>query len=156
MSFKNIRIKKRGGGTRLQRVKVLKSGKFKFVKNIKSRVSRRKTKSNPKKRRKTNLARRKKRGNRTRKFRVYLAPTVGAMVGLIEPFQRARHGDIMGAVDELGLAYVGYSPRSKRFSGSSLKRGLLPLLVGTGISIAASKIGLNRKLGQARVPLVRI
>ena len=28
--FKNIRLKKRGGGTRLQRVQVLKSGKFKF------------------------------------------------------------------------------------------------------------------------------
>jgi len=35
--FKNIRIKKRGGGTRMQRVKVLASGKFKFVKNLTSR-----------------------------------------------------------------------------------------------------------------------
>ncbi len=32
-SYKNIRIKKPGGGTRLQRVKVLASGKYKFVKN---------------------------------------------------------------------------------------------------------------------------
>ena len=30
---KTIRIKKAGGGTRLQRVQVLKSGKFKFIKN---------------------------------------------------------------------------------------------------------------------------
>lgn len=35
---KTIRIKKRGGGTRLQRVEVLKSGKFKFVKNIAKRA----------------------------------------------------------------------------------------------------------------------
>jgi len=33
MGFKVITIKKRGGGTRKQRVKVLRSGKFKFVKN---------------------------------------------------------------------------------------------------------------------------
>lgn len=33
-TFKNIRIKKRGGGTRLQRVQVLASGKYKFVKNL--------------------------------------------------------------------------------------------------------------------------
>jgi len=33
MVEKTIRIKKRGGGTRLQRVKVLASGKFKFIKN---------------------------------------------------------------------------------------------------------------------------
>ncbi len=30
-----IRIKKPGGGTRMQRVNVLKSGKFKFIKNVK-------------------------------------------------------------------------------------------------------------------------
>jgi len=39
VTFKNITIKKRGGGTRLQRVKVLASGKFKFVKNIKRKTS---------------------------------------------------------------------------------------------------------------------
>jgi len=47
MSFKIITIKKRGGGTRKQRVQVLASGKFKFVKNktrsitkrVKKRVS---------------------------------------------------------------------------------------------------------------------
>jgi len=36
--IKNIRIKKRGGGTRMQRVEVLKSGKFKFLKNIKTKA----------------------------------------------------------------------------------------------------------------------
>jgi len=43
MTEKVITIKKRGGGTRKQRVKVLASGKFKFIKN-------KKTKSTPKKR----------------------------------------------------------------------------------------------------------
>ncbi len=33
--FRNIRIKKPGGGTRIQRAQVLKSGRLKFVKNIK-------------------------------------------------------------------------------------------------------------------------
>jgi len=33
-TFKTITIKKRGGGTRKQRVQVLASGKYKFVKNI--------------------------------------------------------------------------------------------------------------------------
>ena len=33
-TYKTIRIKKRGGGTRLQRVQVLASGKYKFVKNL--------------------------------------------------------------------------------------------------------------------------
>ena len=33
MPIKTIRIRKAGGGTRLQKVEVLKSGKYKFVKN---------------------------------------------------------------------------------------------------------------------------
>jgi len=33
VKYKNIRIRKPGGGTRLQRVKVLANGKYKFVKN---------------------------------------------------------------------------------------------------------------------------
>lgn len=35
MPIKIIRIRKAGGGTRLQKVEVLKSGKYKFVKNNK-------------------------------------------------------------------------------------------------------------------------
>ncbi len=38
-TFKNIRIKMKNGKTRLQRVQVLASGKYKFVKNTKSRSS---------------------------------------------------------------------------------------------------------------------
>ncbi len=34
-----IRIKKPGGGTRMQRVNVLKSGKFKFIKNVKGKAT---------------------------------------------------------------------------------------------------------------------
>ena len=49
MAFKIITIKKRGGGTRKQRVQVLASGKFKFVKNkarsVTKRVSKRVSKT---------------------------------------------------------------------------------------------------------------
>lgn len=43
MTFKTITVKKRGGGTRRQKVKVLASGKYKFVKNS-STSSRKSTK----------------------------------------------------------------------------------------------------------------
>lgn len=39
MVTKTITIKKRGGGTRKQKVKVLRSGKFKFIKNSPRRVT---------------------------------------------------------------------------------------------------------------------
>ena len=54
-TYKNIRIKKRGGGTRLQRVQVLASGKYKFVKNLGGGAKPRKRKSTkaPTRRRRT-------------------------------------------------------------------------------------------------------
>jgi len=62
--FKNITIKKRGGGSRLQRVKVLASGKFKFVKNLRKSSS-----SGPKKRGKSNKKSRKQQQRNTTKKR---------------------------------------------------------------------------------------
>lgn len=40
-TYKNITVKKRGGGTRKQRVQVLASGKYKFVKNLGSKAKKR-------------------------------------------------------------------------------------------------------------------
>lgn len=51
--YKNIRIKKKGGGTRLQRVQVLASGKYKFVKNKKGSTKRSPKKRSTKKKRST-------------------------------------------------------------------------------------------------------
>ncbi len=42
-----IRIKKPGGGTRMQRVNVLKSGKFKFIKNVKGAAKPKPAKAKP-------------------------------------------------------------------------------------------------------------
>ena len=58
--IKTIRIKKAGGGTRLQKVKVMASGKYKFVKNTvkgmarKTRAKGRPAYEKPKPRKKTN------------------------------------------------------------------------------------------------------
>jgi len=66
--IKNIRIKKRGGGTRMQRVEVLKSGKFKFLKNIKTRAksAARKVKSKVKRRRSTSKTTPKRKSSNSR------------------------------------------------------------------------------------------
>ena len=65
-TYKNIRIRMKNGKTRLQRVQVLASGKYRFVKNVASRArkavskarkpKRRVTRSSGKSRRKTTVA----------------------------------------------------------------------------------------------------
>lgn len=62
MKFRNIRVKMKGGKTRIQRAMVLASGKLRFVKNVHRSSQSRRT-STPRHqttRRRTNLARRRK------------------------------------------------------------------------------------------------
>jgi len=49
MVIKTITIKKRGGGTRKQKVQVLKSGKFKFIKNSTKSTTKKRSKSTTRK-----------------------------------------------------------------------------------------------------------
>jgi hypothetical protein len=69
VKYKNIRIKKKGGGYRTQRVQVLASGKYKFVKNKKTSTKRTKAKKSSPTRRKKTVARRKsKKGRRAKRY----------------------------------------------------------------------------------------
>ena len=66
--FRNIRVRKAGGGSRIQRAMVLKSGKLRFVKTITKRRSSPQTHSRRKtSRRSTTMARRRKTSSRRRK-----------------------------------------------------------------------------------------
>jgi len=102
-TFKNIRIKKRGGGTRLQRVQVLASGKYKFVKNTGSRKTSKARKSSPKRRRSVSKGRKSmaKGGNGKKLFR-----TLGAK-GALEDFAWGFAGlSLMGVSNPVSLPAV--------------------------------------------------
>ncbi|GAH23226.1 unnamed protein product, partial [marine sediment metagenome] len=75
------RIKKRGGGTRLQKVQILASGKWKFLKNPKT-VKKTSSKTTPSKR-KTSSASTKRKTNVTNKGKMFR--TLGA-TGALEDF----------------------------------------------------------------------
>ena len=81
VTYRNITVRKKGGGTRLQRAKVLASGKLKFVKNLGT-----KTRSV-----------RKTAGKRTAKARAYAAR--GAKI-------LGTYG-VTGAAEDLAIGYFG-------------------------------------------------
>lgn len=156
MTYKNIRVKKRGGGTRLQRVKVLKSGKYKFVKNKgtrRSRSSRRK--SNPS-RRKRRVARRRKRRRRSRT--IPLGPVLGLAAGMVGPAQALMEGNIESAAELACRQYTGYSFQHQHFDANELKKGLVPLVAGLLVHkfVGGWPLNLNRTLAAAGVPYIRI
>ena len=155
VTFKNIRIKigKKPKGkdtrkSRLQRVKVLASGKFKFVKNLtrsKSKATKPKTKST--KRRKSSLNRS---VNRTAKGKslVQTAYKLIPMIALAAPaVGTAIRSDITGK-QKFGVAirsYTGYSMPgtglgTKGFSLGHLAEGWLPFIGSVLVIKGAQKL----------------
>jgi len=166
--FKNIRVKKKGGGSRLQRVKVLASGKYKFVKNI----GRKRGNPHPKKRR-NKVTRRRRRHNpnsrnrRRNNKKIAILPTFGAIISMgtsrdnskgnllwhimkLASGERAiTYNNIMYLMDDTLAQYGGYSMLSKNWK---FPRAIIPPLVGVVASKVASKVGLNRVL--SGIPII--
>lgn len=97
-TFKNIRIKMKNGKSRLQRVQVLASGKYKFVKNIGKRARATVSKVKGKKRRASSKGKTLAKGNKGKMFRTLSAQ------GAIEDFGWGFGGLIlMGASNPVAL-----------------------------------------------------
>ncbi len=132
------------------------------------------------------LARRRYRGLRTRARRSYrrtkarvrrakmtvpIAPIIGLGVGLLGGpagttlMDHVQAKDWRGAVNRLSQSYLGYSPGGgglypgeARLTLEEMKYGLLPLVMGGLVHkfVGGDPVGINRILGRAKVPLVRI
>jgi len=147
----------KGGKSRLQRVKVLASGKYKFVKNLTKSKSRSvKTKTNPKKKGKVKTMAKKKR--RSRKMTIPLAPIIGligtpAISSAIPSFMA---GDFEGGIQRLG-GLVGLW-RDGSFHFDTLAANMTPVIAGLLIHkfVGGSPLNLNRMLASANVPFLRI
>ena len=161
--FKNITVKKRGGGSRKQRVQVLKSGKFKFVKNL------RRSKSNPKKgktkkRRSRRMAKRKRR--RSSSMTIPLAPILGLVGGFVipatwqgqSPLSLIMAGRFPDAIEGLMSNYTGLNPRTGQFRIEDLMHGVGSLVLGGMVHkfVGGKPLNINAMLGRAGVPIIRI
>jgi len=140
--YKNIRVKKPNGGYRTQRVQVLASGKYKFVKNKgtkrATKARRRSVRAAPARRRRTYVARRKKRGGGRRKG-IRIGATAGMIAGLYATYQEYKANGTTGVVKAL----TGYSIPNGTWNWKDA-RGAIPMIAGVGLSMVASKVGLNR------------
>ncbi len=79
------------------------------------------------------------------------APLVANVLGGL------RVGGAEKAMDNLCASLTGYSFSAQIWSPRyALQWGIGPILLGTFVSKLASKLGVNRALGRAGVPFVRI
>ena len=136
-TFKNIRIKMKGGKSRMQRVKVLASGKYKFVKNLTKRgpktpTRRTRRKTNPgRKRGVRRMGRRKRRrGGKSIQRTAFKFIRIGALVGggLMEGLQ---YGPTQDKVIATLLSYAGIHYGQRKFDGALLARTWTPYLMAS-------------------------
>ena len=131
VKFRNVRVKMRGGGSRIQRAMVLASGKLKFVKNVKrssssSRAA--KPKTHTTKRRNVNMARKRKGSSRgggsnllgsvekISKAGVLLAPSIRA---LLMPNDKLGHFVLFNS---------GVNIRNGQFDAHAAASSAIPIL----------------------------
>lgn len=58
--------------------------------------------------------------------------------------------------DYLQTNFTGITPGTGQFSFGNLKGGLLPIIMGFAVHMVASKVGINRAIGRASIPFIRI
>lgn len=74
-------------------------------------------------------------------------------------------GNTLSDIQTYGLAngtklmsrhWLGYDHVSGRFIPSLMKGGTYPLIVGAVLSKIASALGINKMLGRAKIPFIRL
>jgi len=143
VKFKNIRIKMKGGKSRTQRVKVLASGKYKFVKNLTKSTS--KSKSTPKKSKSKSASR--KGGNRmgnkggksiTRTAFKWIRIGALAAPAVRRVIQGA--GDPMGTANNIISDYTGYNMTEGVWRWEYLVNGWAPYVASVLTTVGIPKL----------------
>ncbi len=67
-----------------------------------------------------------------------------------------KEGGLQRLSDRVTASLTGYDPAVQRWEFAYLKNGALPILGGLLVHKLASKMGVNRALGKAGVPFIRI
>jgi hypothetical protein len=131
----------KGGKSRLQRVKVLASGKYKFVKNLKKRLSRTR-KASPSRRRggiKTMARRKRRRGGKSLTQQAFKWIRVGALVApeVAEVMQYGLNRDSMRSI----ISHkTGYNIDTRTFDWGELAVGWMPYIASVLVTYSVPKI----------------
>ena len=88
------------------------------------------------------------------KMTLPLAVVAGFVPVAVGVWNRRSSGQAVA--DYLQQSFTGITPGTNQFSLANLKTGLLPIAAGFGVHMIASKIGINRAIGRAGIPFVRI
>lgn len=94
---------------------------------------------------------------KSKAFTIPIAPVAGLIAGIADPIDMAIHGNYYGAMEQTSMNYTGYSIAAKNWDIGRMWNGLVPLVVGILVhKYIGVKLGVNKALARAGVPLIRI
>lgn len=88
-------------------------------------------------------------------FTLPLAVLAGLAPGLSALWEAKAYG-FKQVANVAARDYAGYDPDTGKMTTKFLSYGLLPLLGGFLVHTLAGKLGVNRMLGRAGIPILRI
>lgn len=98
----------------------------------------------------------KKTARRTHSFTIPVAVIAGLAPGAYRAYEGFSTDGIRGLAYRLSNDFTGFDPYQKKFNLFEMKYGLGPLLLGVAVHKVAGKLGINRALGRAGVPFLRV
>jgi len=88
------------------------------------------------------------------KMTIPLAVVAGFVPAAVGVWSRRSSGQAVA--DYLQAGFTGITPGTGQFAIANLRSGLLPVIAGFGVHLVASRLGINRAIARARIPLLRI
>ncbi len=88
-------------------------------------------------------------------FTLPLAVVAGLAPGLSQLWAAKKYG-IQQIANVAARDYIGYDPDTGQMTTKFLGYGLYPVLAGWLVHALAGKFGINRMLGRASIPVLRI
>ena len=95
--------------------------------------------------------------HRATSMTIPLAPLAGLGVGIAGPVSQLLSGHYEEAAKSFGYRYTPFNPYTGKLDFTGMSKGLLPLVAGLAVhKFVGGKMGFNRMLAQAGVPLLRL
>jgi len=98
-------------------------------------------------------SKRRRNGRSKARFTLPVAIVAGFIPPLVGVWNRRNSGTAIG--DYLKGAFIGLDSAGN-FNPALLKSGLMPVVLGMIMHMVASRFGVNRALGRAGIPFIRV
>jgi hypothetical protein len=102
------------------------------------------------------MAKSKKKKSNGGGFKLNLAVAAGFVPLAVTTLDKFQSGGVGAAAKWAAEGMTGYSTDRRDFVWQRMKYGALPIIGGLIVHKIASMLGINRMLGRAKVPLLRV